>query len=99
MLQPDRISALIAHRDGHNRVVSPGDESLRFETGMGLPVSCMRFADDLFGPNRGRTAGGHAALDGWRACRRTAAARYARIRCMDGRARSGGSETEGRSAV
>ena len=93
-----RISALIARGYRHNAVASPRDEWLLRETQMGLLMPCVRVAVVLHRSNRGRAAGGHAALDGRRAGRRAAAARHPRIRCMDGRARAGSGEAENRSA-
>jgi hypothetical protein len=94
-----RISALITHRDSHNGVALPQDELFLPCTQMDCPVPCMRFPVGLRGrPNRGRANRGHAALDGRRACRCAAAARYARIRCLDGRPRRGSGEAQNRSS-
>src|SRR5229473_5914785 len=91
------ISAAIARRDCHNSLASERDESSPPEPQMGFAVPCLRVVVGLRRQNRRRASGGHAAMDGWRACRRAAAAWYARIRCLDDRARPGSSEAESRA--
>ena len=65
---------------------------------LGPALSCLRFAVVVRRANRRRASGGHAALDGRRACRCAAAARHARIRCLDGSARPGSGEAQNRPA-
>src|SRR4030088_1355707 len=92
------ISAVIAHRDCHNRMTSERDEWLFPEIKMGPSVPRMRVAVVFRPQDAGRAPGGNAALEGRRARWRAAAARHARIRCLDGRARSGSFEVEDRAA-
>ena len=91
---------MIRRRDRHNALASRRNESPLPESDMGPlgpALSCLRFAVVVRRANRGRASGRHAALDGRRACRCAAAARHARIRCLDGGARPGSGEAQNRS--
>ena len=93
-----RIPAMIACRDHHIAVALPRHEPLLSEAEIGVAVSCLRSAYVLRRENHGRAPCGHAALDGRRARRRSAAAQHARIRGLGVRAGAGSGAAEDRSA-
>ena len=90
---------MIMRLDRHIAVRSLRDESSLPGTQMGIALPCLRFAVVLRRANHGRASGGPAALDGRRACRCTAAARLAPVRCLDGRARPGSGAAEERRST
>ena len=93
-----RIAAMIARRVRHIAVALPRHEPLLSEAEIGVAVSCLRSTCVLRRENHGRAPCGHAALDGRRARRRSAAAQHARIRGLGVRAGAGSGAAEDRSA-